>query len=258
MAYELITVEQKYDGAVTQITLGPGPANILSAKMMKEISAQLAEDQKNPHKKLIIFAGQGKHFSFGASVEEHKPGLVNDMLPGFHTFIADVIDCKVPTLAKVSGLCLGGAFELVLACTFVFTDNTAKFAVPEIQLAVLPPVASILLSARGCDMLCSRMVLTGEQFEAQKLHGLGLVNEVTEKEKLDETVNGFIEKQLIPKSASSLRIAHQGSRMYLSEQYKNYIGRLEKLYLDELMATNDAVEGINAFLEKRKPVWKDK
>lgn len=258
MPYELITVEQKYDGAVTQITLGPPPANILSAKMMQEISTQLAEDQKNPHKKLIIISGQGKHFSFGASVEEHKPGAVNNMLPSFHKFIADVIDCKIPTLSKVSGLCLGGAFELVLACTFVYADDSAKFAVPEIQLAVLPPVASILLSARGCDILCAQMVLTGEQLEAIRLQSQGLVNDVVAKEKLDETVNGFFEKQLLPKSASSIRFAHQGSRMYLSEQYKNFIGRLEKLYLDELMATNDAVEGINAFLEKRKPVWKDK
>ena len=257
MAYELIKVEEKYNGAVTEITLGPPPANILSAKMMEEISAQLVEDEKNQHKKLIIFTGEGKHFCFGASVEEHKPEFVNGMLPGFHTFIGSIINCKVPTLAKVSGLCLGGGFELVLACTFIFADESAKFAVPEIQLAVFPPVASILLPAKGCDLLGAQMVLTGNQVKAGKLYEQGLVNEVVEKEQLDNTVNTFLEKQILPKSASSIQIAHKGSRMFLSQQYENSIGKLEKLYLEDLMSTKDAVEGINAFLEKRVPKWLD-
>jgi cyclohexa-1,5-dienecarbonyl-CoA hydratase len=257
MAYELIKVKERYDGAVTEITLGPPPANILTAKMMEEISDRLAEDGKNRHKKLIVFSGEGKHFCFGASVEEHKPEFVNDMLPGFHRFIGDVINCKVPTLAKVSGLCLGGGFELVLACTFIYADESARFAVAEIQLAVLPPVASILLPARGCDVLGAQIVLTGEQMGAGKLYEHGLVNEVVEKEKLDEAVTAFFEKQLLPKSASSLQIAHRGSRVFLAEQYKNFIDRLEKLYLEELMSTKDAVEGIQAFLEKREPKWLD-
>lgn len=257
MSYELIKVEEKYDGAVTEIILGPPPANILSAKMMEEISAQLAEDEKNQHKKLIIFSGEGKHFCFGASVEEHKPESVNDMLPGFHKFIGNIINCKVPTLAKVSGLCLGGGFELVLACTFIYTDESAKFAVPEIQLAVLPPVASILLPARGCDVLGAQIVLTGDQMAAKKLYEQGLVNEVVEKGQLDDAVNSFFEKQFLPKSASSIQIAHRGSRMFLAQQYENFIGKLEKLYLEDLMSTKDAVEGINAFLEKREPKWLD-
>ena len=257
MAYELIKVEEKFDGAVTEITLGPPPANILSAKMMEEISTQLAEDEKNQHKKLIIFTGEGKHFCFGASVEEHKPEFVNDMLPGFHTFIGNIINCKIPTLAKVSGLCLGGGFELVLACTFIYTDESVKFAVPEIQLAVLPPVASILLPARGCDVLGAQIVLTGEQMAAKKLYEQGLVNEVVEKGKLDEAVSNFFEKQFQPKSASSIQIAHKGSRVFLAEQYNNFIGKLEKLYLEDLMSTKDAVEGIQAFLEKREPKWLD-
>ncbi len=244
MAYELISVEEKNEGAVTEITLGPAPANILCAKMMHEISMQLAEDENNPHKKLIIFSGEGKHFSFGASVEEHKPEHVGEMLHNFHNFIGDVIRCRIPTLAKISGLCLGGAFELVLACTFVYADETAKFGVPEIQLGVFPPVACILLPIKCSELFSSKVILTGEQFSAKELHNHCLVNEVVEKGALDEAVSEFFKKFLLLKSASSLQIAHKGARVVLAEQYKGLIGRLEELYLEDLMSTKDAVEGI--------------
>ena len=256
MSYKYITVNEK--NGVTEIVLGPPPANILSSAMMDEISAQIAIEQKDPHKKLVIFTGEGKHFSFGASVEEHKPGNVNDMLPKFHEFIGKVINCAIPTLAAVKGLCLGGGFELVLACDLVFAEAGAKFGVPEIQLAVFPPVASVLLPFKCGGTLASEIILTGDQFTAETLHNQGLVNRVSDPGKLEETVSEFIEKQINPKSASSLRITKSAASMVIAEQYSNYIRRLEDLYLKDLMATADAVEGIEAFLEKRKPEWKDK
>lgn len=257
MNHELIKVEERYAGEATEITLGPAPANILSAKMMKEISAQLKEEQKNNHKKLIIFSGEGKHFSFGASVEEHKPEQVENMLPQFHQFIGEVLNCPIPTLAKVSGMCLGGSFEFILACNFIFADEKAKFAVPEIQLAVFPPVASILLPLKIGEAISSQAILTGEQLTAAVLHDHGLVNNLSESGKLDEAVSSFFEKQLQPKSASSLRMANRAGRILLSTLYQEYIGKLETLYLKDLMATQDATEGILSFLEKRKPQWKD-
>lgn len=255
MSYKCIKVGERNGGEVTEIALGPPPANILTSAMMEEISTQIREDEKNPDKKLIIFTGEGKHFSFGASVEEHKPENVGDMLPKFHAFIGDVITCPVPTLAAVTGLCLGGAFELVLACDFIFAEEGAKFAVPEIQLGVFPPVASVLLPFK-CG-IASEIIVTGEQFTAERLHGLGLVNSVSERGKIGEKISAFIENQIHPKSASSLRITKSAASMVIAEQYGNYIGKLEELYLKDLMATADAVEGIEAFLEKRKPEWKD-
>jgi cyclohexa-1,5-dienecarbonyl-CoA hydratase len=257
MSYKLINVNVKNDGEVTEIVLGPPPANILSSEMMDEISRQIREDEKDPGRKLIVFTGEGKHFSFGASVEEHKAGSVDDMLPKFHGFIGDVLECRVPTMAAVSGMCLGGAFELVLACDLVFADETAQFAVPEIQLGVLPPVASVLLPFKCPGNLSTEMILTGERFSAGVLHGHGLVNHIAGSGKLADAVSSFFEKQLHPKSASSLRITKTAACMVLAEQYRTYIGRLENLYLKELMATADAVEGIESFLEKRSPEWKN-
>lgn len=257
MGNELIKAEDRYDGEVTEISIGPPPANILSAKMMDEISALLKEQAKNSRKKLFIFCGEGKHFSFGASVEEHKPEKVAGMLPVFHRFIGEVISCKIPTLAKVSGMCLGGAFEFALACTFIFADETAKFSVPEIQLGVFPPVASALLPFLSSAQFSSQVILTGDQFTAKELHNRGLVNHVAEKGGLDDVIGAFYEKQLLPKSASSLQITHVACRKALAEHYKNFIGSMEELYLRDLMATQDAVEGITAFLEKRQPEWRN-
>ncbi len=257
MSYKCIKVEERNGGEVTEIVLGPPPANILTSAMMEEISAQMREDEKNPDKKLIVFTGEGKHFSFGASVEEHKPENVGDMLPKFHAFIGDVITCPVPTLAAVRGLCLGGAFELVLACDLVFAEEGAQFAVPEIQLGVFPPVASVLLPAKCGGAFASQVILTGDRFNAGTLHDRGLVNHIAESGKIKEAVSSFFEKQIHPKSASSLRITKSASSMVLADEYRNYIGRLESLYLKDLMSTADAVEGITAFLEKRKPGWKN-
>jgi cyclohexa-1,5-dienecarbonyl-CoA hydratase len=257
MNHKLIEVSERSDGEITEIALGPPPANILSAAMMEEISAQLREDAGKPHKKLVIFTGQGKHFSFGASVEEHTVDRVGDMLPGFHRMIGDVLDCDIPTMARVSGQCLGGAFELVLACDFVFAAAGAKLGVPEIQLGVLPPVACVLLPLKCGGQLGLEMALTGERFTAEELYRRGLVNRIADPGNLDEAVSSFFEEQIHPKSASSLRMAKSAAGMIIRDQYKAFIGKMEKLYLKDLMATADASEGLKAFLEKRPPEWKN-
>ena len=257
MSYKLIKVQEKENGAVTEITLCSPPGNVLALAMMKEIAEQMRIDEKNPHKKLIVFGADGKHFSFGASVEEHTADKINDMLPKFHSFLAGIIKCPVPTLAKVSGLCLGGAFEFVLACTFICADESAKFGVPEIVLGVFPPPACVLLPARVGDALAAQMILTGDQFEAKTLRESGLLTLLVEKGNLDAAINDFYQKKFQPKSASSIRVAHKASRVFLSDFYDKHIAEVERIYLHELMKTADANEGIRAFLEKRPPQWKD-
>jgi cyclohexa-1,5-dienecarbonyl-CoA hydratase len=257
MAYELIKVEEKHGGAVTEITLSSHPGNVLALAMMREISAQIKIDVENPHKKLIVFGAEGKHFSFGASVEEHTADKIGEMLPNFHAFIGEIINCPVPTMAKVSGLCLGGAFEFVLACTFICAENGAKFGLPEIVLGVFPPPASVLLPARAGDALSARIILTGDQVVASELESCGLLTMCSEKEALDGAVDAFFEKQFLPKSASSIRFAHKASRLNLADLYERQIVKAERLYIDELMKTADANEGIQAFLGKRQPEWKD-
>ncbi len=257
MSYEFLKCEEKSEGEVLEVIMGPPPANIVTARVMEEISSLIKDEEKNRNRKLIVFTGEGKHFSFGASVEEHKPEFVDNMLPGFHRMIGDLINCGIPTLAKVAGMCLGGGFELAIACTFIFADEKAKFGIPEIQLAVFPPVACLLLPFKCGDAFSSQMILSGGQFSAEDLYRNGLINAVSENGSLDETVEGFFEKELKPKSASSLRLANKAATRVMKSLYDDHISHLENLYLKDLMSTHDAKEGIAAFLEKRKPEWKN-
>lgn len=255
MSYEFIKIQEKQNNQITEIILNTPPANIVTAKMMDEISDCLKTQQEIADKKLIIFTGEGKNFSFGASVEEHLPEFVNDMLSRFHRFIGAILGCKIPTLAKVSGSCLGGGFELALACTFIHADQNAKMGVPEIQLAVFPPPASVLLPLRCGDAFASQMILTGEIYTASQLLGKNIINAVSEDGNLDADADTFIEQSITPKSAAALRIACTAARMVTVDHYKQYIGELEQLYLKDLMSTKDAVEGVKSFVEKRKPNW---
>jgi len=257
VTYSLIKTTELHNGQVTEILLGPPPGNILSAQMMDEISAEMQRVAAAPHKKLLIFTGTGKHFSFGASVEEHTADKVGAMLPKFHKLIGALLECPVPALAKVRGVCLGGAFELALACPLLICEDGAALGVPEIQLAVFPPAASILLPRKIGLGVAAQMTLTGEKFAAAELRRLGLVNEVAEAGKLDEAVQAFVEKQVLPKSAAALRLANQAIQFTLAKHFREHIQEVERLYLDRLMSTADAVEGIQAFMEKRPPKWKD-
>jgi len=257
MHYETIRTESRFDGQVTDILLGPGPANIVTARLMEELSDAIEKSVDTKATKLIVISGDGKHFSYGASVEEHRASAIREVLPRFHRLVGQMMTCPVPTLARVSGLCLGGGFEVALGCSMIFADVTARFGVPEIKLGVIPPVASVLLPGTTGQSAASRMILGGEMVSAHDALRMGIVAEVAEPDTLDATVDAFIEKSILPKSASSLRFANRAARHAIAMFYWKHIERAEVIYLDELMGTADANEGIEAFIEKREPVWKN-
>ena len=257
MNYESISVNTSHDGQVVNVDLGPPPGNIVTAQVMTEISAMLDEVASQSHVKLIVLSGQGRHFSYGASVEEHQRDLIREVLPRFHGLVEKMLECDVPMLAKVSGLCLGGGFELALACSFIYCDETAQFGVPEITLGVFPPPAAMLLPLKVGDAEAARLVLTGDKVSANEMHRLGAVSHVSRAVALEDDINAFITHHIIPRSAAALRAACKVTRMPGLEYFRGHVADVERLYLEELMATHDANEGIAAFLEKRDPVWKD-
>ncbi len=179
------------------------------------------------------------------------------MLPQFHALVDDLLSHPVPVLARVSGFCLGGGFELALACTLLFADEGARFAVPEIQLGVFPPVAAVLLPQLGASALAPRLVLSGETVDAAELERFGLLAACCAAGTLEARTDAWISTHLLPRSAASLRCAHRAVRAGLLAHYRQHIGAAERLYLDELMATHDANEGIAAFIGKRPPAWTD-
>jgi len=258
MSYETIQVETQQAGQVEWISLGPPPANIVSARLIGELSEALIAATARAETKAIVIAGTGKHFSYGASVEEHAPERISDVLPRLHGLIGALLECPVPTIAAVSGLCLGGGFEVAMSCSMIVCDARAKFGVPEIKLGVFPPVASVLLPRLVGEASAAKIIFSGETVDAEFMRNHGAVNEILAEGVFAEEVSRFVAANLLDKSAASLRLASQALRAPLAEHYRSRISSVEQLYLGELMSTEDAVEGIQAFLDKRSPEWKNR
>jgi cyclohexa-1,5-dienecarbonyl-CoA hydratase len=166
-----------------------------------------------------------------------------------------VAEAPAPTIAAVRGQCLGGGFELVLACDLVFAEETAKFGCPEIKLGVFPPAASALLPVRVGSGWASNMVLTGDTWTGAGAAGTGLVSRLAAAGELDMKVEDWLQSDFLPRSAAALHHAARAVRAPILSALEKDLPRLERIYLDELMVEPDAVEGIRAFLEKRSPVW---
>ncbi|CAN5121881.1 enoyl-CoA hydratase [soil metagenome] len=253
---EKIKLNWSHDDAVVSICLNDGKGNILDHVMMEEIQSVLNSFNEKPGLKFILFEGEGKHFSFGASVEEHQKEFAGTMLREFHKLFYTIRELGIPCGAKISGQCLGGGFELALICNFIFADKTAKMGQPEISLGVFPPPASILLPLKIGYARAEELLITGRSISAEEANSFGLVNVLyDDKVALDAGVITWIEKYILPKSASSLRFGVKAARVKFNHIIGNFLPVLEEMYVKKLMETHDANEGINSFLEKRAPVW---
>ena len=253
-----IKASYTHDNSVARIVFDDGKGNVLDHVMMQELQELFNSFAKNIDLKLLVFEGAGKHFSFGASVEEHKKDSAAAMLKGFHQLFYSLRDLSIPTVAKISGQCLGGGLEVALMCNILFADKTAKLGQPEVVLGVFPPPASILLPEKIGFARAEELLITGRTISADEAKALGLVNELfADKETMEAELVKWIEMHIVPKSASSLRFAIKASRAKLNHVITNFLPQLESMYVKQLMETHDANEGINAFLEKRKPVWKN-
>jgi cyclohexa-1,5-dienecarbonyl-CoA hydratase len=255
---EKIKVNYLYEGAVAQIILDDGKGNVLDSIMMNDLVEAFNTFKLMHGLKLITFEGAGKHFSFGASVDEHKKEQAASMIHSFHQMFLTLRDLHIPTLAKISGQCLGGGMELAIMCNFLYADKTAKLGQPEIILGVFPPPASVILSEKIGLAKAEELIITGKTITAEEGRSIGLINELfADKTELGIGINNFIETHILPKSASSLRFATRAVRLKFNHTLTNYFPILEHIYVNELMNTKDANEGINSFLEKRKPEWQN-
>ncbi len=255
---EKLTVEYTHNETVCRIILNDGKGNILDHIMMEQLQALLESFSSKPELKLITFEGEGKHYSFGASVEEHQKDMAATMLKHFHHLFFTLRDLSIPTMSKISGQCLGGGLELALMCNFIFADKSAKLGQPEIILGVFPPPASILLPLKIGYARAEEILITGKTITSQEGFENGLINKVFEdKEEMQNEVDNWINQHIVPKSASSLRFSVKATRIKFNHILSNFLPQLEHLYVKQLMETKDANEGINSFLEKRQPVWEN-
>jgi cyclohexa-1,5-dienecarbonyl-CoA hydratase len=232
--------------------------NIVTAEMIGALAQALDTLAQQPHLKLLTIEGEGKDFSFGASIAEHAPGEIERVLPEAHALIHALLDFPAPTAALVRGRCLGGGFELALACDFIFAEASSVLGLPEIALGVFPPAACALLPSRIGTARATRAILTGQPLPASAWRDSGLLEAVVPDGTLALEVDAWFDAHLRRTSAAALRHATSAARLSLRQHVRAVLPELERLYLGDLMRTEDAAEGIAAFLEKRAPQWSDR
>jgi cyclohexa-1,5-dienecarbonyl-CoA hydratase len=239
-----------------RITLNDPPLHILDITLLEELRDTLGSIRNDRHA-LILDATGEKAFSAGASVQDHLGDRVETMLGHFHDCFRMLARLDLVTVALVRGAALGGGCELALACDFVLASDRARFGQPEIQLGVFPPVAAYQLSRQTTPRKGLELLLTGDPVDASTAERLGLVNAVFPAAEFDTRAEEWLAR-IYCQSASTLRMTKKAFRLAQSEEFEERLARVERLYLEELMQTGDANEGLNAFVEKRKPVWTGK
>lgn len=253
----MVRAESRRAGAHLRLIVDEAKSNILSTAVIRDLRAALIEGARSPHVKLATIEGAGDHFSYGASVEEHLPGAIYGALVELHGLVRDLLALPAPTAALVRGRCLGGGFEIAIACDLIFAGATSVMGVPEVGLGVFPPAASALLPLRIGVSRAASAILTGQVAPIEHWKTAGLIELVAPPQELLQAVDHWFDAHLAGKSAAALRHAALASRRSLRREVDEVLPELERLYLDSLMRTHDAVEGIKAFIEKRQPAWSD-
>ena len=254
MAFKHILTEFK-DGVAT-LTLNRAPLNVLNIEMMEEINTCLEGLKKERSLKLLVVQAAGKAFSAGVDVGEHLGDLVYKMIEVFHKIFRLMDALKVPSIAVVNGSALGGGCELALYCDMVIATEKAKFGQPEIQVGVFPPIAALIFPRMMGRKKAMELILAGDTISAQEAYSLGLVNKVVPEASLAQEAEAFIGK-FTKLSGIVLKLTKEATLAGLNDDMDQGLKTIEKIYLDRLMKTNDALEGLKAFLEKRKPTWKN-
>lgn len=248
-------IEFTADGNAYRITLNDPPLHILDIAMLEELRDVLGRIKNDRHALIIDAAGE-KAFSAGASVQDHLGDRVVAMLATFHDCFRILARLDLVTVAFVRGAALGGGCELALACDFVLASDRATFGQPEINLGVFPPVAAYQLSRQVPPRKGLELMLTGEAIPAATAERLGMVNAVFPAAGFDARASEWMQR-LYRQSASSMRVARKAFRIAQAADFEERLAAVERLYLEELMKTSDATEGLEAFIEKRKPAWKN-
>ena len=250
-----VRVEILAEGAIWRVRFGGTQGNILDRQVIQALEAAFRRAAEAPHLKAICLEGEGRHFSFGASVQEHLPGQVAEMLQGFRNALLALFDSSVISVATVRGSCLGGGLELACCCNRIIASPDAKLGQPEIALGVFAPVASVLLTERVGRPTAEELCLSGRVLNAGEALELGLIDRVAPDP--SAVAVDWISESFQARSASSLRFANRALRARLRRRFDADLAEVERIYLDGLMRTRDATEGLQAFLDKRPPVWTD-
>jgi len=244
-------------GRVARVALRKPPLNVIDIPMMEELAEALAGIERRHDVAVIVVSGEGNGFSAGVNVADHTADKVESMLQKFHAVIRALIATKKVTIAAVRGNCLGGGAELAMVCDMVYTTASAKWGFPEIKLGCFPPVACTALSALIGQKRAAELILTGRTISGADAANIGLATQAFNEEQLTPAVESTA-SALAGLSPAALGMAKKAVYAWDSMHFDKGLARAEKLYLEELITTRDAQEGIRAFMEKRQARWEGK
>jgi cyclohexa-1,5-dienecarbonyl-CoA hydratase len=249
-----MTIRTALEDGIGTLTLCRPPLNILNGEMLAAMREALASLATERELRVLVIAADGKHFSAGADVGEHQPPRYRELIPDFLESVKRIDEFPAPVVAAVRGRCLGGGFELVQAADTIVAAEGASFGQPEITLGVLPPAACALLPDLCGPRLAAELVFTGDAIGAAEALAAGLVGRVVPEDRLEHEA-GSLARRMARHSGAALRLAKRALRQGASGPRARALAFAQAIYLDELMRTHDAVEGLQAFVEKRSPQW---
>lgn len=253
-AFKYLRVERA-DGIAT-LTLDRPPLNVLTIDMIAELGAAIDDISSDSHLKAVVLRAEGKAFCAGVDVADHTAERVDAMIRGFGQLYTRLRTLPIPTIAVVHGSALGGGTELAIGCDLVLAGASARFGQPEIKLGVFPPIAAARFPSLIGYQQAARLIFTGETVGADEALRLGLVTEVAPDAELAAHLDTLL-STLRGLSGAALRLAKRALLYGADRGPAAALDAIEQLYLSDLMATTDAAEGIQSFIEKRQAVWRD-
>jgi cyclohexa-1,5-dienecarbonyl-CoA hydratase len=240
--------------AVARIVLRHPPLNVFDVALMEELAQALAEIEARFDVSVVVLSGEGRAFSAGVDVAAHTPDKVEAMLLKFHAVIRALVASKKVTIAAVHGHCLGGGAELAMVCDIVYTSASAQWGFPEIKLGCYPPVACTALAALVGQKRAAELILTGRAISGVEAAEMGLANHAVPDGELESAVDRTVQ-ELLELSPTALAVTKKAVYAWDAMHFDKGLTRAERIYMEELMKTADAQEGIRAFMEKREPRW---
>lgn len=241
---------------IATITLDKPPLNILNTEDLMFLSQNLISLSKDKNLKIIIFRSEGKVFSAGIDITDHSLEKTNQMLKNFHDLFLIMNNLEIPTLSVITGGCYGGGAEIALFCDFVIASENAHFTHSEIKIGCFPPISLVLLPYLVSNKKALEIILTGNKITAKTALDIGLVNYLSGEKFIEREVNSFVEK--ITKNSRSVNsLTLKAFKTINTPDLKNKLNQAEKIYLDELLKLEDYKEGIESFINKKNPEWKD-
>jgi cyclohexa-1,5-dienecarbonyl-CoA hydratase len=245
------------DAGVAKVVLNRPKHNVLNIEMMEELTAVLAELNAEAELTCIVLAGEGPSWCAGVEVSDHKPEMAPDMIRVFDTLLKQIHALTVPSIAAVHGACLGGGMEVAIACDMIVASKAAVFGQPEIKLGFLPPYAAVRLPHLVGPSKAIEICTTGRRYSAKAFYRMGLVAELLDTESFDDGLAKLV-KEIQYCSPLIVRLNKKAVNQHLGLGLDAAMESVGELFLNQLMKTEDTLEGIRSFEEKRRPVWKNK